>query len=211
MVELSPRQRDVLEFIVHTIDTRSLPPSYREIGDALGISSTNGVSDHVKALIRKGYIRKIQGPPGGVARGLQLTPKAQSMSQHGDHVHVPLVGHVAAGQPMLADENFERTLSFDASLLPGSGVRFALKVRGDSMIDEGIHDGDVVICKQQQSPRNGDIVVATVDGEATVKYFFQEDDRIRLQPANATMSPIFVGPDQETLIQGVVVAVFRTY
>ena len=211
MADLSPRQKDVVDYISHTIESRGLPPSYREIGDALNIASTNGVSDHVKALIRKGFVKKLDGPPGGVARGLQLTPTARSMNQRGDFIDVPLVGHVAAGQPILAEENHERTLSFDASLISGSGVRFALKVRGDSMIDEGIHDGDFVICSQQQTARNGQIVVALVDGEATVKYFFQEEDRIRLEPANATMSPIFVGPDQQALIQGSVVGVFRVY
>jgi len=211
MAELSPRQSDVLEFVANTIDSRGLPPSYREIGDALGISSTNGVSDHIKALIKKGYLKKLEGPPGGVARGIQLTPVARSMRGSDDLVHVPLVGHVAAGQPILAEENHERTMGFDASLLPGGGVRFALKVRGESMVDEGIHDGDFVIVRQQQTARNGDIVVALVDGEATVKYYFHEGQRIRLEPANAAMEPIFVQADQQALIQGVVVGVFRVY
>jgi repressor LexA len=140
-----------------------------------------------------------------------VTPLARSMNPKDDMVHVPLVGHVAAGAPILAEENHERTLAFDRSLLPGKGVRFALKVRGDSMIDEGIHDGDVVICRKQNMANNGDIVVALVDGEATVKYFFRESQRIRLEPANATMDPIFVTEDQRTFIQGKVVGVFRTY
>ena len=192
---------DVLEFIAGMIDGRGLPPSYREIGDALGIASTNGVSDHVKALIKKGYLKKLEGPPGGVARGIQLTAMAKAERGTDEMINVPLVGHVAAGQPILAEENHERMLGFDAQMLPGGGVRFALKVRGESMVDEGIHDGDFVIVRQQDSARNGDIVVALVDGEATVKYFFREDSRIRLQPANATMSPIFATADQQTLIQ----------
>jgi repressor LexA len=210
MIELSVRQTDVLDFIASTIDNRGLPPSYREIGDALGISSTNGVSDHVKALIKKGYIKKIASAPG-TARGIQLTPKARSMHANDNLVEIPLLGHVAAGTPILAEENHERTLSFDASLLSGTGPTFALTVRGESMIEEGIHDGDIVIVRQDNTARNGDIVVALVDGEATVKYYFHEGERIRLQPANGTMEPIFVGPDQTTLIQGKVAGVVRVY
>jgi len=209
--DLSPRQRDVLDFISSTLTHRQVPPTYREIGDALGIASTNGVADHVKALIKKGYLKKIDpGPDGaGVARGLQLTEKAGS-KRRGAVVSVPLVGHVAAGQPILAEENYERALHLDRGLVP-DGVIFALRVRGESMIEEGIHDGDFVIVKQQQTARNGDIVVALVDGDATVKHFFREGPRIRLQPANSDMEPIFVDASNTTLIQGLVVGVYRTY
>jgi repressor LexA len=209
--DLSPRQRDVLDFISSTLAHRQVPPTYREIGDALGIASTNGVADHVKALIKKGYIKKIDpGPDGaGVARGLQLTDKAGS-KRRGAVVSVPLVGHVAAGQPILAEENYERALHLDRGLVP-DGVIFALRVRGESMIEEGIHDGDFVIVKQQSTARNGDIVVALVDGDATVKHFFREGSRIRLQPANSDMEPIYVDASNTTLIQGLVVGVYRTY
>jgi len=209
--DLSPRQRDVLDFISSTLAHRQVPPTYREIGDALGIASTNGVADHVKALIKKGYVKKIDpGPDGaGVARGLQLTEKAGS-KRRGAVVSVPLVGHVAAGQPILAEENYERALHLDRGLVP-DGVIFALRVRGESMIEEGIHDGDFVIVKQQSTARNGDIVVALVDGDATVKHFFREGPRIRLQPANSDMEPIYVDATNSTLIQGLVVGVYRTY
>ena len=209
--DLSPRQRDVLDFISSTLAHRQVPPTYREIGDALGIASTNGVADHVKALIKKGYVKKIDpGPDGaGVARGLQLTEKAGS-KRRGAVVSVPLVGHVAAGQPILAEENYERALHLDRGLVP-DGVIFALRVRGESMIEEGIHDGDFVIVKQQSTARNGDIVVALVDGDATVKHFFREGPRIRLQPANSDMEPIYVDASNTTLIQGLVVGVYRTY
>jgi len=209
--DLSPRQRDVLDFISSTLAQRQVPPTYREIGDALGIASTNGVADHVKALIKKGYVRKIDpGPDGaGVARGLQLTDKAGS-KRRGAVVSVPLVGHVAAGQPILAEENYERALHLDRGLVP-DGVIFALRVRGESMIEEGIHDGDFVIVKQQSTARNGDIVVALVDGDATVKHFFREGPRIRLQPANSDMEPIYADATNTTLIQGLVVGVYRTY
>ena len=210
MTELSQRQTDVLDYIAQTIETRGLPPSYREIGDALGISSTNGVSDHVKAWIKKGYLKKLEGAPGA-ARGIQLTVKSRSMHANDNFIEIPLLGHVAAGTPMLAEENQERTINFDSELLRGDGPTYALRVRGDSMIEEGIHDGDMVIVRQQATARNGDIVVALVDGEATVKYFFHEGKRIRLQPANSAMDPIFVGPEQTTLIQGTVAGIIRVY
>jgi repressor LexA len=212
-MDLSPRQRDVLDFISMTIAQRQIPPTYREIGDALDITSTNGVADHVKALIRKGFLRKVEGSgdnPSGVARGLQLTEKAGS-KRRGAVVSVPLVGNIAAGQPILAEENYERTLHIDRGLVPDGGVLFALRVRGESMIEEGIHDGDFVIVRQQEMARNGDIVVAIIDGEATVKHYFREAKRIRLQPANKDMDPIFVNAAHTTLVQGVVVGVYRSY
>ena len=210
MSDLSQRQSDVLDVVVKAIETRGLPPSYREIGDALGIASTNGVSDHVKALIKKGYLKKLDDG-AGKARGLQLTSKSRSMHAQDNLIEIPLLGHVAAGTPILAEENQESVLNFDANLLRGTGPTFALRVRGDSMIDEGIHDGDMVLVRQQATAKNGDIVVALVDGEATVKYFFHEGHRIRLQPGNSSMEPIFVGPDQQTAIQGTVAGVIRVY
>ena len=211
MTDLSPRQRDVLDFIQATISQHNLPPTYREIGDALGISSTNGVADHVKALVKKGYLKKVsRGAPGGVARGLMLTAKSQSR-RRGAVISVPLIGTVAAGVPILAEENYEKTLHLDRSMTAGNQVTYALRVRGESMIDEGILDGDLVIVRQQHTARNGDIVVAMVDGEATVKFFFREKERIRLQPAHPTMAPIYVNSTSETVIQGIVIGVYRKY
>lgn len=205
--DLSPRQRDVLSCITNALDQRGIPPTYREIGDALGISSTNGVADHMKALEKKGYLRKVAD---GAARGIQLTAKAGPV-RRGETVSIPLVGVVAAGTPILAEENHERNLHFDASLFRTAGPLYALKVRGDSMIEEGILDGDTVLVRQQSLGRNGDIVVALVDNEATVKFYFHEGHRIRLQPAHPTMAPIYVNPTQNALIQGVVIGLFRQY
>ena len=211
MEDLSPRQRDVLDFISAAIAQRGLPPTYREIGDALNIRSTNGVADHVKALIRKGYVKKLTGEAdAGLARGLQLTGAARS-TERGAVTAVPIVGTVAAGTPILAEENYDRTLHLDSSMVPSGGVVFGLKVRGDSMIEEGIHDGDIVIVRQQATARDGDIVVALVDGSATVKFYFRERGRIRLQPAHPTMAPIFVDPTMESAVQGLVVGVYRSY
>ena len=209
MQTLSPRQRDVLDFISASIEQRGVPPSYREIGDALGIRSTNGVADHVKALVRKGYLQKDDRSRRGIARGLQLTDRSRAVRDDAV-VPVPVVGDVAAGAPILAEENYDRTLHLDQSMV-GSGTNFGLRVRGDSMIEEGIQDGDVVIVRQQSTAREGEIVVALVDGEATVKFFFRERGRIRLQPAHPTMAPIYVDPTQTSAIQGVVVGVWRSY
>jgi repressor LexA len=206
--ELSPRQRDVLDFIRSASMQRGFPPTYREIGDALGISSTNGVADHVKALVRKGYVEK---SAGGAARGLKLTQKARPV-RRGDTVSVPVVGQVAAGVPILAEENYEQSIHFDRSLVRDSGAAlYALRVRGDSMMEEGILDGDIVVVRQADTARNGDIVVALVEDEATVKFFYHEGDRIRLQPAHPTMAPIYIEPSVASAIQGIVVGVYRQY
>jgi repressor LexA len=205
--DLSPRQAEVLDVIRRAVERRGFPPTYREIGDALGISSTNGVADHVKALVRKGYIRKARG---GAARGLQLTELA-GLTPRGDTIHVPLVGTVAAGLPMLAEQNMEDGLQLDASMVSGTGRFFALRVRGDSMMEEGILEGDMVIVREQATVKDGDIVVALIDGEATVKFYFREHDRIRLQPAHPTMAPIIVEQSSEVGIQGIVVGVWRQY
>jgi len=207
MENLSPRQREVLDFIITTIESGGIPPTYREIGDALQIASTNGVSDHVKALVRKGYLDKAGT---GSARGLRLTGAA-SPRVRGETVPVPVIGTVAAGAPMLAEENYDHTLHVDRSMARDGGVMFALKVRGDSMIEEGILEGDTVVVRQQSTARNGDIVVALINDEATVKFYFHEGDRIRLQPAHPTMRPIMVDQSDSASIQGVVVGVIRHY
>ena len=142
--------------------------------------------------------------------GIQLTTRAQPV-ERGDTVSVPVIGTVAAGSPILAEENYEKSLHLDASLLTGGESVYALTVRGDSMVEEGILDGDLVIVRSQATARNGDIVVALIDDEATVKFFFREGDRIRLQPAHPTMDPIYVDARNETAVQGIVVGVFRKY
>ena len=209
MEDLSPRQKEVLEYIISTITRRNMPPTYREIGDALGIASTNGVSDHVKALIRKEYLER-PSKGSGIARGLILTEKAREPIAE-SIVDVPLLGQVAAGIPILADENYERTLRLDQSMTKGSRKVFALRVRGESMINEGILEGDIVIVRQQSTASDGDIVVVLIDGEATVKTFFRERHRIRLQPANDSMRPIYINGSSCAGIQGKVVGVYRSY
>lgn len=206
---LSPRQQDVVDFILSTVAQRGIPPTYREIGDALGIASTNGVADHIKALIKKGYLRKVGGSPGGVARGIQLTAKARSVRRSAV-VPVPVVGAGADAGVFLADENYEKTLHLDRSLLPANSSVFAMRVHGEAMVDAGIHDGDYVLVRQQEAARNGEMVVTFMQGGAVVRYFFREGERIRLQSANGDAGPVWVATT-DAKIAGVVVGVYRKY
>ncbi len=208
MEDLAPRQREVLNYIAACLDQRGIPPSFREIADALGIRSTNGVSDHIKALERKGYIKREKGGRAR-ARAMRLTEKATGSFHEAATVAVPLVGHVAAGQPILAEENHEGVLRIDGTLVPAGVTVFALRIVGDSMIEDGILDGDVVFVRQQAGARDGEIAVAMVEGEATVKRLFREGGRIRLQPANSAMQPIVVDDTQEVQVLGRVIGVYR--
>ena len=215
--DLSARQRAILEMIRKWIDDNGVPPTYREIGQAMGIRSTNGVSDHIKALLRKEYLMRVGRGTRGLARSLVLTDKAIGIgfgpkgSNAEDLVEIPIYGQVAAGQPLLAEENLEGTLRVDSFLLPGAGKVFALRVFGESMIDDGIMHGDYIFVRKQLDVNDGDIVVAMVDGDATVKRLYREPERIRLQPANESMSPIYVNASdfREVDILGAVVGVYR--
>lgn len=217
--KLTARQGAVLDFIIDHIQDTGFPPTIREIGDHLGISSTNGVNDHLKALERKGYLVREDAK----SRALRptFTPDRTPFDPHGqsdhppvlDDVHsIPIVGRIAAGAPITAIENVEEEVSMGESLLGRPSDVFGLVVSGDSMIEDGIFDGDYIFVKKQQDARNSEIVAAMVDGEATVKRFFRESSGvIRLQPANEAMEPIFVTADQarDTQILGKVIAVFR--
>lgn len=216
--DLSARQRSILEFIRDRIDCQGVPPSYREIGQAMGIRSTNGVSDHIKALIRKGYLSRIGDGGKSLARSLVLTDKAFAvgfdLARRGIAAglrEVQVYGMVAAGAPLLAEENKEATLRVDSFLLPGRGEVFALRVFGESMIEDGIFHGDYIFVRKQIEVSDGNIVVVMVDGEATVKRLYREEDRVRLQPANETMEPIYVAADEfrNVSIIGAVVGVYR--
>ncbi len=208
MEDLSPRQREMLEFITTAVDQAGVVPSYREIGRALGIGSTNAVSDHLKALIRKGYVERVGEP--GRPRSLRLTAIASDVLEDGTTVGVPLLGRIAAGVPLLAEENYNGSVRVDASMLPPGSKIFALEVTGESMIEDGIYDGDTLFVQQQSVARNGDIAVVRVDGDATVKRYFHEGNRVRLQPANSSMEPIYVDRTSGDVdIVGIAVGVFR--
>ncbi|MEQ1502969.1 MAG: transcriptional repressor LexA [Myxococcota bacterium] len=209
MEELSPRQRDILDFIVGQVDQTGVVPSYREIGGALGIDSTNAVSDHIKALIRKGYVERVGEP--GRPRSLRLTERATGFLDSDAITVVPVLGRIAAGLPLLAEQNYEGSVRVDASMLPPGGKVFGLVVTGDSMIGDGILDGDTLFVRQKTDARDGEIAVVMVDGEATVKRIYREGERIRLQPSNPSMDPIYVDrrAGNDVTVIGVAVGVFR--
>jgi repressor LexA len=203
--ELTDRQKEILAFIVRTSEDRGFPPTIREIGEEMAIASTNGVNDHLKALERKGYLTRGEQQ----SRSLVPTKRARLVLGVGQAkrdstmIDVPLLGKVAAGAPLLATENIEDSVRIDSFLLGGSGGKevFALRVKGQSMIDDGIHDGDFLFVRK----------AASAQDEATVKRYFPEPDRIRFQPANKEMQPIYVHKTQfkQTQILGKVVGVYR--
>jgi repressor LexA len=207
MDELAPRQRELIDFIAAYQDQKGIPPTLREIGEALGIRSTNGVSDHIKALIKKGYLERVGDARS--SRGVRLSPRARGGFRQESTLAVPVVGRVAAGSPILAEENWAGTLHMDSTMMPHNAAVFALAVSGNSMIEDGILDGDYVFVRQQSTARNGDIVVAMVDGEATVKRFWRDSGIIRLEPANSAMSPILVDDTHSFELLGLVVGVYR--
>jgi repressor LexA len=200
---LTKRQRDVLEFLIECIRDNGYPPTIAEIGTQFGISSTNGVNDHLLALERKGYIER-----SSKARGIHITEKASAgLYQHEVGV-LPLVGRVAAGQPILAEENVEAHIPVSADLARNNA--YCLRVTGDSMIEDGILDGDIIVVDQERRPRLGDIVVALIqEDEATVKHFHPQGETVELRPANASMDPMHY-PARDVQLQGVVVALQRS-
>lgn len=213
MDELTERQKEILQYIVRTIEERGYPPTIREIGEEMDIRSTNGVNDHLKALERKGFLTRGEQQ----SRSLVPTRRARLVLGLGrkadpNMVEVPLLGRVAAGAPILAQQHIEDTVRIDSFLLGGSGREvFALRVKGQSMIEDGIYDGDFIFVRKTPSASPGDIVVALIDDEATVKRFYPEGDRVRFQPANKDMKPIYVAKSEfrQTMILGKVVGVYR--
>lgn len=198
MQELTPRQHQVLDFITSHIDNNGYPPSQREIAAHLQVSGTLPVSKHLTALEKKGYIKR-----GAVNRGIALTtPLSRSIS-------LPIAGSVRAGHLSPAIEEIQGYFSVDHLAVKGKDC-FFLRVSGDSMINAGIFDGDLALVRPQPTADNRDTVVAMVDGEATLKWFYRESDHIRLQPANPNMQPIIIRPeDGEIKIIGKVIGVYR--
>jgi repressor LexA len=208
MVEgLNPRQREILEFLRTHARNHAYPPTVREIGQAVGLSSSSTVQNHLNALEQKGHIRRDPTKSRTVeVVGEDVHPAAASRS-----FSVPLVGRVAAGGPILAEENIEDHIVLGPEIA-GSDDAFALHVRGDSMIEAGIHDGDMVVVRPQREAASGQIVVARIENEhtgeheVTVKRFYREAGRIRLQPENSALEPIYA---RDVHLEGVVVAVVR--
>lgn len=189
--KLTARQQEILDYIEQVVSTTGIPPSIRQIGAALGIRSTNGVRSHLKALEKKGYIHRSLRTSRGIAMLDRIKQVTTTVLQ--ETVEVPILGRVTAGMPILAVENRDGHLQLDPSLIKSSDT-FALRVEGDSMIEAGILDGDYVLVRPQSGADNGDIVVALLEDEVTIKRFYREANGIRLQPENASMEPICV-PD----------------
>ncbi|MDR1536735.1 MAG: transcriptional repressor LexA [Clostridiales bacterium] len=199
---LSRKQEQILSFLKSEIRKKGYPPTVREICDAVQLSSTSTVHTHLESLERKGYIKR------SPAKNRSIEILEDNFYGFSDKVvSVPIVGQVTAGAPILAQENIEGSFPIPVDYIPNSDV-FILTVKGDSMIDVGIHDKDFIIVSQQPSADNGDIVVALLEDSATVKTFFQEEDHIRLQPANASFEPIIV---EDCKILGKVVGLYRKY
>lgn len=216
MSNLPDREQKILDFMRKEISTKGYPPTVREICSAIGIKSTSTAHKAIDNLVKLGYLKKDPAKP----RALMLVPQEDELQKSAprmddaapereDVIDIPVVGRVAAGTPITAEENLEGTFPIPAQYVQGNC--FMLRVKGESMINVGIMDGDLILVEQQKTANNGDIVVAMIDGfesEATVKTFYREEDHIRLQPENDTMSPIIV---RDVSIQGKVKGVFRYF
>lgn len=200
--ELKETQRKILEYIKDEILAHGYPPTVREICEAVNLKSTSSVHAHLETLELKGYIRRDPTKP----RAIEIVDDNFNLTRR-EVVNVPLVGQVAAGEPILAEQNIENYFPIPSEYMPNE-QSFMLKVKGESMINAGIFDGDNLLVKQQDTARNGDIVVALIDDSSTVKTFYKENGHIRLQPENDTMDPIIV---EDCTILGKVFGVFRFF
>lgn len=205
MTKISKRQQDILSFIKKEVRSKGYPPSVREIGEAVGLASSSTVHGHLARLESKGFIRRDPTKP----RAIEILDfDNENNIPKSNIINVPIIGKVTAGQPITAIENIEEYFPLpDRFVTPGENI-FMLEVMGESMIEAGILDGDMVIVRQQATANNGDIVVAmTQEDEATVKRFFKEKNHFRLQPENSTMEPIII---DHVSILGKVIGVYRT-
>ncbi len=204
---LNTNEQKILDFIKSQIKENGYPPSVREIGAAVGLKSTSSVHLYLNRLAEKGYISK----KGLKTRAIKVVEEEGNNVLDNNVISIPLVGNVAAGAPILAEQNIEEYFSIPSSFLSKSSITsntYMLKVKGESMINVGIYDGDYIIISKQNTANNGEIIVALIDNEATVKTFYKEDGYIRLQPENDTMEPIIV---KDVQILGKVVGLFRKY
>ena len=203
--KITDKQREILEYIKNEILNRGFPPSVREICEAVELKSTSSVHAHLETLEKNGYIRRDPTKP----RTIEILDDNFNLLRR-EMVNVPVVGTVTAGQPILAVENIESYFPVPAECMPNQQC-FILNVQGESMVNAGILDGDQVLVQQQPDAQNGEIVVALLGEEATVKRFYKEKNCYRLQPENDTMEPIIVDSDQEFKILGKVFGVFRLF
>lgn len=204
--KISAKQQEILDFIKSEIINRGYPPAVRDICEAVHLKSTSSVHSHLETLEKNGYIRKDPTKP----RAIEILDDEFNLSRK-EMVNIPVVGTVAAGVPILATENIESYIPMPSEMLPNASNHkfFILNVKGDSMINCGILNGDQIIVEQQETAANGEIIVALVDDSATVKRFYREEDCIRLQPENDTMDPIIVPSDTDVSILGKVIGLMR--
>lgn len=198
--KITPKQKEILEFIKNTILSKGYPPAVREICQAVNLKSTSSVHAHLETLEKNGYIRRDPSKP----RCIEIVDDSFNLTRR-EIVNVPVVGTVAAGSPLLAVENIDNYFPLPAEYMP-NGELFMLNVQGESMINVGIYDGDQILVKKQNTARNGEIIVALVEDSATVKTFYKEDGYYRLQPENDSMEPIIVNDVQ---VLGKVIGLFR--
>jgi repressor LexA len=203
---LTKKQRKTLDFITTFIEQKGYSPSYREIANGLKLNSVATVAQHIDTLVEKGFLEK----GNNSARSLIPVEEVEaSINEPG--VGLPILGMIAAGSPIETISGHKETLEVPAFMV-GTKNSYVLQVRGQSMIEDGIHDGDYVVVQEKQVPSNGDTVVALInDGEATLKKYYKEKGHIRLQPANSSMEPIIVKPDTPIKIQGVLIGLIRKY
>ena len=200
--KISPKQQEILEYIKSQILERGFPPAVRDICEAVHLKSTSSVHSHLETLEKNGYIRRDPTKP----RAIEILDDSFNFMRR-EMVNVPIIGHVAAGEPILAEQNIENYFPIPMEYMPNNQT-FILKVKGESMINAGILDGDMVLGEQRSTARNGEMVVALIEDGATVKTFYKEDGIIRLQPENDTMDPIMVTDVQ---ILGKVIGIFRFF
>ena len=200
--KITAKQQQILDYIKQEILSKGYPPAVREICEAVNLKSTSSVHSHLETLEKNGYIRRDPTKP----RAIEICDDNFQMVRT-EMVSIPVIGQVAAGLPILAEQNIESYFPVPADMVPG-GESFALKVKGDSMINVGIYNGDQIFVKSCQTAKNGDTIVALIDDSATVKTFYKEEGHIRLQPENDSMEPIIVDDCQ---ILGKVFGVFRLY
>jgi repressor LexA len=200
--KITPKQQEILDYIKSEILKKGYPPAVRDICEAVHLKSTSSVHSHLETLEKNGYIRRDPTKP----RAIEIIDDTFNLARR-EVANVPLIGSVAAGQPILAQENIEDYFPIPVEHLPNTET-FMLKVKGESMVNAGIFDGDYILVAQQSTARNGEIVVALIDDSATVKTFYKENGHFRLQPENDSMSPIIV---DEVSILGKVFGVFRLF
>ena len=200
-MELRDKQREIYDFLKVYTENKGYPPSVREICEAVNLRATSTVHGHLKRLEKKGLIKRDPTKP----RALEIMEMSGSKKEM---LNIPIIGKVTAGEPILATENIEDTFPLPIEYISHNEELFMLKVSGNSMINVGINDGDYAIIEKAQTAKNGDIVVALIENEATIKTFYKEKDHIRLQPENDSLSPIIV---ENCIILGKLVGLFRAY